>query len=335
MRTSYTCANPGVLSNDVNNVSASALAPDGRDVTASDSAVVDVINPSLNLVKMTDSGVVRSGAAVTFTILVTNTGDTSLRDVSVTDAPCPTCGRVIGDLHAGLSISYTCVFTRATADLTNRAVVTGTPPLGPAVTDISTATVRVLHAPFFTSVPTTTAIQEVLYTYTVTAADLDVGDVLTITVPVRPAWLGLTVLGDGAAVLSGTASISGTYPVGLMVSDTSDLTDTQSFTISVRPPLASQQYEVYISVVEAEGPTTRMFVTSDNTGVIRRVEVWRASDNTLVHYCENIPNGAVQYPCGEFPPGQYRIVAFTERCGRLQAERTWGPGSVTIRVYCN
>ena len=335
MRTRYTCANPDALSDDVNYVSVSALAPDGGDVTASDSAVVDVIDPSLSLVKVTDSGAVRSGSTVTFTTSVTNTGDTSLRDVSVTDALCPTCAQAIGDMDAGLSISYACVLTDTTADLINRAVVTGTPPLGPAVTGIGTATVRVLHAPFFASVPITRAVQGVPYTYTVTAADLDAGDVLTITVPVRPAWLDLTIVGSGEAVLSGTASISGTYPVGLMVSDTLGLTGTQSFTIGVQPPLASGQCEVYISVVEAAGLTTRLFVTSDNTGVIRRVEIWRASDDTLVHTCENIPNGAVQYPCGEFPPGQYWTVAFTERCGTLQAERTWAPGSVTIRVYRN
>ena len=56
-------------------------------------------------------------------------------------------------------------------------------------------------APAFTSTPVTSATEDIVYVYNVTATDVDVGDILTITG--TPAWLTLTDNGDGAATLTG------------------------------------------------------------------------------------------------------------------------------------
>ena len=100
-------------------------------------------------------------------------------------------------------------------------------------------------------------------------------------------------------------------------------------TIQVRPS------RLYLPVIQKAGPLTQLFVNGDNTGGISRLEIWRVVDNIRVHYCENIPNDAVQHPCGAFPPGTYRVVAYTVNCGALEAQKTWPAGPVTIRVYCN
>jgi len=97
---------------------------------------------------------------------------------------------------------------------------------------------NVNDAPVFTSAPLTSATNGVLYSYSVTSDDPDLiwGDVLTITAMTKPAWLTLTDDGDGTATLSGLprAIEIGTHAVTLRVTDSDGLTDTQSFTITVR-----------------------------------------------------------------------------------------------------
>lgn len=121
-------------------------------------------------------------------------------------------------------------------------------------------------APAFTSAPVLTATQDVPYTYTATARD-DNGDALTITAPVLPSWLTLVDHGDGTATLSGTPTNAdvGDHPVELRVADSSGLSDTQDFTITVAnvndapfftsaPVLTVTQDAPYIYAVTADDP---------------------------------------------------------------------------------
>ncbi|MBN1873294.1 MAG: tandem-95 repeat protein [Anaerolineae bacterium] len=90
------------------------------------------------------------------------------------------------------------------------------------------------EAPFFTSMPVTTAMEDTVYTYTITADDVDAGDVLTITAPTLPTWLSLTGNRSGAT-LSGTPTFTemGEHPIVLQVQDTGGLITSQSFTVTV------------------------------------------------------------------------------------------------------
>jgi hypothetical protein len=101
----------------------------------------------------------------------------------------------------------------------------------------------------------TTATQDVLYTYTVTAADPDLihGDSLTLTAPLLPAWLTLTDHGDGTATLSGTPTNAdvGQHPVVLRVTDSGGLFAEQSFTITVTERL---RFRVYLPLVSRNTP---------------------------------------------------------------------------------
>jgi len=87
--------------------------------------------------------------------------------------------------------------------------------------------------PAFTSTPVTSATEDNVYTYNVTATDVDVGDTLSISG--TPAWLSLTDNGDGTATLTGTPDNDdvGDHAVELTVTDSAGATDTQSFSITV------------------------------------------------------------------------------------------------------
>jgi hypothetical protein len=76
--------------------------------------------------------------------------------------------------------------------------------------------------------------ESVAYTYNVVTADVDVGETLTISSLVLPAWLTLTDNGDGTATLEGTPAVgdAGDHAVSLQVNDGTD-TETQDFTVSV------------------------------------------------------------------------------------------------------
>jgi hypothetical protein len=88
--------------------------------------------------------------------------------------------------------------------------------------------------PAFTSAPVVGATEGVVYIYAATASDADVGETLTITAPVLPAWLTFTDNGDGTATLEGTpdAGDVGNHDVSLQVADATAI-DVQDFTIAV------------------------------------------------------------------------------------------------------
>ena len=137
-----------------------------------------------------------------------------------------------------------------TPTLNFNGVVTFTYHANDGTANSNTATVAITvtatnDAPTFTSTPVTTATEEIAYTYSVTAADVDnaVAD-LTIAAPTLPGWLTLTDNGDGTATLTGTPTHTdiGDHPVVLQVSDGA-ATTTQPFTITVS---AKEDYYVYL-----------------------------------------------------------------------------------------
>ena len=101
--------------------------------------------------------------------------------------------------------------------------------------DTDSVTITVNSPPTFNSTPVTVATEDLLYTYNITAADVDVGDTLTITAPVSPTWLILADNGDGTATLGGTPTNEdvGDHSVRLQVEDSVGATATQAFSITV------------------------------------------------------------------------------------------------------
>jgi len=101
--------------------------------------------PAIAIAKDPDTQAVLSGGTASFTITITNTGDVTLDNVTVSDPQASDCEASLGSLAAGDSVSYPCSQPNVTADFINSATVTGTPPVGNDVSDTDTATVNVVH----------------------------------------------------------------------------------------------------------------------------------------------------------------------------------------------
>jgi len=142
---SYDCTVADVVDSFTNSATATGTPPIGDDVVDTDTASVDVINPGIEIAKMPDLQMVVGGSTVTFTVAVTNSGDVTLTNVTVSDAQAPDCTRVIGELASGEGTSYACTRSNVTADFTNSVTATGTPPVGVAMTDTDTASVDVIN----------------------------------------------------------------------------------------------------------------------------------------------------------------------------------------------
>ena len=104
-------------------------------------------HPALTVVKSADAvgrGALTVGQTVTYSFVVTNTGNVTLTDVTVTEdrftgsgtAPAPTCPAGAASLAPGAQVTCTATYTVTQADvdagtITNTATATGTPPTGP------------------------------------------------------------------------------------------------------------------------------------------------------------------------------------------------------------
>jgi hypothetical protein len=112
----------------------------GDEVSDEDDAVVRIIHPDIDLDKSVSASTVPAGTTVTYTFVVTNTGDTKLFDVTVVDDVMGTIG-TIAELEAGASETFTATFTVQDQPVTNVAVASGTDVLGATVTARDTVTV--------------------------------------------------------------------------------------------------------------------------------------------------------------------------------------------------
>jgi uncharacterized repeat protein (TIGR01451 family) len=145
----YSCSVTGVTADFTNTVSVTATpADESPDVSDTDSAEVTVASPSIAVSKTPDSQSVASGGTATFTITVDNTGNVDLTNVTISDPQCSTPAGPTGDdgdgvLETAETWSYTCSVSNVTADFTNSATVTATPPVGPDVSDTDEADVTV------------------------------------------------------------------------------------------------------------------------------------------------------------------------------------------------
>jgi hypothetical protein len=210
---------------------------------------------------------------LTYTLTVSNAGPHAiLSAVTVTDylppeltgvgaAGCdvsalPTIACVIS---GGLAVSQSARFTITAAAPTTMTVITNTATVTSAVSDpqpgnnaawVALNVWPPNRAPVFTSTPVLTARENSLYSYNVVAVDPDIplpGDTLTMTVWPLPTWLTLVDHGGGLATLSGTPSAGdvGRHPVGLQVTDSGGLTDTQFFTITV----SADNFSIYLPII--------------------------------------------------------------------------------------
>jgi uncharacterized repeat protein (TIGR01451 family) len=279
-----------------NTATASGAPPVGTAVTATDDATVtSTPAPSIGLVK--SAGVASYSAAgqvVTFTFRVTNTGNVTLSGIAVSD-PLPGLGAVAcpsATLAPTAGMDCTAAYTVTQADvdtgqLINAASVSGTPPVGPAVTDADTVTLPAATVSAISLVksaaPTTNLVVGSVLTYSflvtntgnVTLTDVGVSDplpglsaIVCATTTLAPAVsvtctaTYLVTLADvDAGVIFNLANASGTPPSGsrIQADDTNAINLVQSPQITLTKTVAP-------STVGAPGSGVTFTLVATNTG---------------------------------------------------------------------
>jgi len=242
--------------------------PGIADVSDTDQAIVDIVAPAIAIAKIPDLQQVGANTMVTFTIAVTNTGDTRLNNVSVGDALAPNCVKAnLGFLLPGGSINYTCNMT-PTVTITNVAATTGIPadasgipmPGVPPPTAQDNAVVQVLTTGIDlvktagsaldgqTLTITQTAPVSVTYTYRITntgtsylkninVTDDKIGAVCTVAGPLAPgAAATCTKNANVTADVTNTGTATGTpsNAAGVTIPGLANPTDTDQARVEFR-----------------------------------------------------------------------------------------------------
>jgi hypothetical protein len=130
-----------------NTATVQGTADDGRTVTDEDTHEVLLITPAIKIVKTVDPDSGEPGDTVTYTYEVTNTGDTTLYDVSVDDDILGHVGD-IPELAVGATVTLTMdwVLPANPPSITNVGTATGTDVLDETVSDDDDATVTIVEA---------------------------------------------------------------------------------------------------------------------------------------------------------------------------------------------
>ncbi|WP_414640047.1 DUF7507 domain-containing protein [Amycolatopsis sp.] len=124
----YTCTRKAPGDDFAQAVEITGIDPTGRTVQSTGDAKADVIHPEIAVMKDAAPYEVREGDTVTFSILVKNTGDVPLGDVSVVDDHTPSCARTVPELAVDAEISYTCTTVAGKVGFTGKATATGQDP---------------------------------------------------------------------------------------------------------------------------------------------------------------------------------------------------------------
>ena len=211
-----------------NTALATGTPPSGADVTDPGSHSEDVpAAPAIDLVKSGSldlglDGIATVGDLINYTFTVTNTGNVTLTNVTVTDPKVTVVGGPLASLAAGAvdSTTFTATYALTQADIDagqvdNTALATGTPPSGPNVTDPGSHSEDVPQTPAIDLVKSgaldlgldgiATPGDVITYAFTVTNTGNVTLSNVTVTDPV------ITVLGGPIASLAPAAVDSTTF----------------------------------------------------------------------------------------------------------------------------
>ncbi|MGJ5898907.1 beta strand repeat-containing protein [Streptomyces niveiscabiei] len=167
----YTVTQADVDAGTISNTATATGTPpnNGTPVTSTPSTVVVpfTAKPALTVAKSADKQNVVVGDVITYSYKVTNTGNVTMRNVSVAEGtfsgsgtrPAPSCPGAAGSLAPGASVTCTATYTVTQADvdagkIDNAATATGTPPTGgtPVSSPPGTTTVTTSQKPALTVV---------------------------------------------------------------------------------------------------------------------------------------------------------------------------------------
>jgi uncharacterized repeat protein (TIGR01451 family) len=260
---------PGPL---VNQVLAVGTSPSGHQVGGSDSAAVTLTShPDISVSKTASVSSAEVGDSITYTYQVTNTGNTRLNSITVTDDQLGPVTMGTTSLTNGRStegtLSYTVLESDLPGPLVNSAVATGTPANGSDVTSTDSASVDLTSTPAIAvsktaNVDTAQVGETVTYTYLVTnTGDVSLSNVIAVDDQLGTITLDATSLTPGASTqgqlahtvlesdlpgpLNNIVEVSGDSPLGTTVTDSKGLlvalTSTPAITVSLTTNMISAQ----------------------------------------------------------------------------------------------
>ena len=203
--------------------------------TADETAALAAPAPAAKMTKTaSDDTDVTLGQVITYTYVVTNTGDTTLTDVSVSDDHSGTgtlsaiTPASVASLAVGDSATFTATYTVTQADIDagnaiiNTATMAATPPTGTPVTATESVTVEAIApAPSLTLSKTAS-----------NTTDVQVGDVITYTyVAENTGNVGLTAVSI-SDVHSGAGTLSAITPASVDLALGESATFTATYTVT-------------------------------------------------------------------------------------------------------
>ena len=176
-----------------------------------DSAQVEVAVFELDLAidKTPKEQSIREGETASFTVTVSNHGNTDLADVVIAADSSPDCSRSLGTLRSEDEVSYDCASNPLDDDMESVITVTGTAPDGDSVQDSDSVMVRVIHPNTVVALTEldTTVLRLVVQVLTITESNIGDSPLTDVYVDVEPSNVRLTAdskefiggddLGDG------------------------------------------------------------------------------------------------------------------------------------------
>lgn len=121
---SYTCLLTDVTEDIFNTAYITGTHSLGT-ISDSDSAIVDVISPAIEIAIDPSSQQILSGGTANFTVTITNTGDVTLTNVTVVDNGSGSCSQPAITLNPTDTNSFNCSDTNVTGDMLKEVTVTG------------------------------------------------------------------------------------------------------------------------------------------------------------------------------------------------------------------
>ncbi|MGV8848839.1 MAG: beta strand repeat-containing protein [Propionibacteriaceae bacterium] len=242
--TTYAMTQADVDSGHVaNTATASGRSPSASIVTATDSTdTPSLAGPAITLVKSAGAPTsMTSGATVSYTFVVKNTGNLTLSSVGVSD---PKVGPVtcpVATLAPGATTTCTKPYTLNQADVdagtvNNTATATGTPPTGAAVTATSSVTTPITRTPSVAvdkqaGTPSGNVVGSTLpYTFVVT----NTGNVTLTSVDVTDSKVGTVTCPVATLAPNDTTTCTATYTLTLADVDSGHVANNAG--VSANPP---------------------------------------------------------------------------------------------------
>ena len=309
------------------------------------SASVNVIAPGLSITKSVDKPVVLAGTQVTWTIVVENTGDVALTNVTVADPGAPECNRGIEVLEAHtVAAPITCTAT-ITVDTVNTATATGIDPLQNPVGPVTASASADVIAPAIDITKTADKAQvapgeQVTYTITVrntgdvTLADVAVRDP---AVPACDTVIGSLAAGATATVTCTTAITADTINVATATGKDplgNPLTKDATAKVTVTPITVVQIAGTPQTTlrIDKRGPSTakagqvityRIKITNTGTITAQNVVMRDRLPSGMALAAKSagvrLVKGVVTFTAGDLAPGASKTILLRVRIDRTAA----------------